>query len=77
MWIIVKIYIKDSGSGISRENKDKIFKSFFTTKERSIGTGLGLTITLSIIQDHNGKIEFNSQPGKGTEFIVTLPLNQP
>ena len=73
----VKIYIKDSGSGISRENKDKIFKSFFTTKERSIGTGLGLTITLSIIQDHNGKIEFNSQPGKGTEFIVTLPLNQP
>jgi signal transduction histidine kinase len=72
----VKISIKDSGAGISEENKKNLFKAFFTTKEPNVGTGLGLTISQSIIQVHGGTIEFNSKLGEGTEFVISLPSRQ-
>ena len=71
----LKLSIKDTGSGISKENLTKIFDPFFTTKEAGEGTGLGMSISLKIIKDHNGKIEYKSEINKGTEAIITLPLN--
>ena len=72
----VKISIKDTGTGISEETKRKIFDPFFTTKEVGKGTGLGLSISYGIIEKHNGKIEVNSAIGKGTEFVISLPVHQ-
>lgn len=67
------IKIKDNGCGIKPENKDKIFQAGFTSKGVGVGTGLGLAITKKIIEKHNGTITFDSEIGKGTEFIVTIP----
>jgi two-component system, sporulation sensor kinase E len=64
------IEIRDSGVGISKENLSKIFQPYFSTKEK--GTGLGLSIAYRIISDHKGKIEVESELGKGTVFIVKL-----
>lgn len=72
----VKISIRDTGGGMSDETKQKIFDPFFTTKEVGKGTGLGLSISYGIIEKHQGKIEVNSVQGKGTEFIITLPVHQ-
>ena len=66
------IRIKDTGSGISKENLNKIFEPFYTTHGR--GTGLGLSISRRIIQDHEGSITINSKIGKGTTVYITLPL---
>jgi signal transduction histidine kinase len=68
----VEIVIHDSGKGIPPEHLDQIFKPFFTTKHQ--GTGLGLSITRSVIEQHKGTITVESPPGKGTTFIVTLPI---
>ena len=68
---IIKIEIKDTGSGISEENKENIFNPFFTTK--STGTGLGLSISHKIIQRHRGILSFESKPGMGTSFFIELP----
>ena len=68
------ISFKDTGQGIIEENKKKIFDPLFTTKEK--GTGLGLAICLGIVDAHKGKIDFESRVGKGSEFIVKLPLNK-
>ncbi len=65
--------IQDSGSGIPVDVQEKIFEPFFTTKDVGKGTGLGLPISYGIIRDHNGEIEVESTPGKGTMFRVTLP----
>lgn len=73
----VKISIKDTGSGMSEEVKQKIFEPFFTTKDIGEGTGLGLSIVFSIIDKHKGHIEVLSELGEGTEFIITLPVNTP
>lgn len=73
---ILKLIIKDNGCGISLENMPKILDPFFTTKAPGKGTGLGLSITYNIIQEHKGNIEFHSIPGKGTEAIITLPVNR-
>jgi len=67
----VKITIQDQGAGIPREILDKIFDPFFTTKEK--GTGLGLSTSYSIIKQHGGYIEVESQPGSGAIFAVYLP----
>lgn len=72
----VKISIRDTGSGMSEAIRQKIFDPFFTTKDVGKGTGLGLSISYGIIEKHNGKIEVQSEPGKGTTFIITLPVNQ-
>ena len=68
------IRIKDSGSGMTEEVKKHIFEPFFTTKDVGEGTGLGLSISYGIIEKHKGKIEVESQPGVGTEFIIRIPL---
>ncbi|MGD9900135.1 MAG: FG-GAP-like repeat-containing protein, partial [Calditrichaceae bacterium] len=69
------VEIEDSGSGIPSEVLPKIFDPFFTTKDVNKGTGLGLSISYSIIQHHKGTIEVESQIGKGTKFIIRLPLS--
>ena len=70
----VIIRITDTGTGIPPENTDKIFDPFFTTKEIGKGTGLGLAVTYGIIQKHGGQIVFESEPGRGTSFIIKLPV---
>lgn len=70
----LKISVRDTGQGMPEEVKKKIFDPFFTTKEVGKGTGLGLSISYGIIEKHNGTIEVRSEPGKGTEFIILLPL---
>lgn len=70
----IKIEVKDSGHGISADMQEKLFDPFFTTKHG--GTGLGLTIAHSLIDGHKGSIDVKSEIGKGTSFIVTLPVKQ-
>lgn len=72
----VKIIIKDNGKGMQPEVKEHIFDPFFTTKEVGKGMGLGLSISYGIIEKHNGNIDVISEPGKGTEFIISLPRSQ-
>jgi len=72
----VKIAIKDNGKGMPPEVRDHIFEPFFTTRTVGEGTGLGLSISYSIIEEHAGTIEVASEPGMGTEFIITLPFAQ-
>ena len=67
----VQLAISDTGKGISPEHIERIFKPFFTTKHK--GTGLGMTITRRIIEQHDGTIAIQSTPGKGTTVSVTLP----
>ncbi|MDH5609589.1 MAG: ATP-binding protein, partial [Cyclobacteriaceae bacterium] len=69
----VVIRIKDNGTGIPEEIKNRIWEPFFTTKAVGVGTGLGMSITFGIIEKHNGKIDLISEVGKGTEFVITLP----
>ncbi|MBN2531508.1 MAG: PAS domain S-box protein [Spirochaetales bacterium] len=66
------LHIKDNGKGIEKEDLEKIFNPFFTT--RSKGTGLGLTICKELIKLHNGTIEIQSRKGQGTTVKITLPL---
>ncbi|TVQ19508.1 MAG: tetratricopeptide repeat protein [Bacteroidetes bacterium] len=68
------ISITDTGSGISQENMPKILDPFFTTRELGKGTGLGLFITHSIIEEHKGKMEFESEPGRGTRIHIIFPI---
>lgn len=70
----IYISFQDDGPGISEENLQKIFSPFFTTKDPGEGTGLGLSLSRSIILEHNGTIESESKPGKGTAFIIKLPV---
>jgi len=69
----VKVIITDTGKGIDREHLPHIFEPFFTTKDPGQGTGLGLSIAYGVIKRHNGFIDAESAPGKGTTFIVSLP----
>ena len=71
---LIEIEFTDTGCGIPRENLDKIFDPFFTTKEVGRGTGLGLAVSFGIVARHQGTIEVESNSGKGTTFIVRLPL---
>jgi two-component system NtrC family sensor kinase len=71
----VRITVRDNGAGIPEEVQQKIFEPFFTTKPTGQGTGLGLSLSFDIIKAHGGQIEVESTDGKGTEFIVTLPIN--
>lgn len=66
--------VKDTGEGISPDIIDKIFEPFFTTKKQGEGSGLGLDIVRKIIDKHRGSIDVTSEPGKGTHFIVSLPI---
>lgn len=70
----IRIGIKDNGSGIPEEIRNKLFNPFFTTKPVGKGTGLGLSISYKIIEKHYGKIEVISEIGKGTEFAIMIPI---
>jgi signal transduction histidine kinase len=70
----IYISISDNGPGISREIIDNIFDPFFTTKDIGKGTGLGLAISHGIMEKHNGNIRVESKIGKGTKFIIELPI---
>lgn len=67
----LEIKMEDNGKGISREDKNKIFNLYFTTKTK--GSGIGLSNVQKIIAEHNGSIYVNSESGKGTEFIINIP----
>jgi two-component system NtrC family sensor kinase len=70
----IRIRIRDNGSGMSSEIKQKIFEPFFTTKPTGLGTGLGLSLSFDIVKAHGGSIDVESEEGKGTAFIVNLNL---
>jgi signal transduction histidine kinase len=70
------ISIWDNGIGIGQEDHKRVFEPFFTRKEVGKGTGLGLAVTYRIIENHKGRIEFQSEPGKWTEFKIVLPFRQ-
>ena len=72
----VKIEIKDDGKGIPQKVLNKIFDPFFTTKPVGKGTGLGLSISYKIIENHGGQISVESEEGKGTTFIIVLPVQK-
>jgi signal transduction histidine kinase len=69
------ITITDTGTGIDKEHLQKIFDPFFTTKNAENGTGLGLAVVYGIIKKQNGSTRVESEKGKGTRFIITLPLH--
>ena len=70
----IGIEISDTGKGMTRDQMNRIFMPFFTTKEVGKGTGLGLSISYGIIKSLGGKIEVTSEVGQGTTFTITLPL---
>jgi two-component system NtrC family sensor kinase len=69
------IYVNDSGVGIPPENLERIFDPFFTTKEVGQGTGLGLSVSYSIVEKHSGRIEVQSVPDEGSTFTLLLPVS--
>ena len=71
----IELEFRDTGQGISSENLEKIFDPFFTTKDVGHGTGLGLAISYGVVKAHNGTVSVESEVGKGTAFIVRLPVN--
>ena len=73
----VIVEIEDSGSGIKPEHLKRLFDPFFTTKPIGTGTGLGLSVSYSIIKKHNGEITVDNQLNKGTCFRICLPIKQP
>ncbi len=71
----VSITLRDTGYGIEKKHLSRIFDPFFTTKPTGEGTGLGLSVSYGIIQNHGGTISVESTPGKGSTFEIELPLN--
>jgi two-component system NtrC family sensor kinase len=72
----VTITVTDTGVGIPPEILPRIFDPFFTTSEVGGGTGLGLSVSYGIIKDHGGSIDVTSQPGEGSSFVISLPVDQ-
>jgi signal transduction histidine kinase len=71
----VRVSVADTGQGISAETLSRLFEPFYTTKPMGKGTGLGLALSREIAQRHRGQIEVSSEPGKGTVFTLTLPID--
>ncbi len=67
------IAVRDSGQGISASDREQVFEPFFTTKPVGQGTGLGLSVVHGIIQEHGGRVDLESEPGRGSTFTVRLP----
>ncbi|MGA9326192.1 MAG: ATP-binding protein [Salegentibacter sp.] len=83
VWISTKknksgviIEIRDNGMGIPEDLLDKIFQPFFTTKPTGQGTGLGLSLSYDIIKSHGGELKVESEGGKGSQFIISLPIEE-
>lgn len=72
----VKVLVQDTGPGMTAEVMQHLFKPFFTTKRRGLGTGLGLSVSRSIIEAHKGTLTAESQVGQGATFIVRLPVRK-
>ena len=70
----VRILVSDKGRGMTREQRNRLFDPFYTTREREGGTGLGLSIVHGIVLAHGGKIDVDSQLGQGTTMTIELPL---
>ena len=70
----VPVRVSDTGQGISAKDKERIFEPFFTTKPDGRGTGLGLSIVQGIIEKHAGRIAVESEVGRGTTFVISLPV---
>lgn len=73
---IIRFDVRDNGSGMSQEVKDKLFSSFFSTKGVK-GTGLGLLVTSKLVEEHKGSIDVISTEGEGTTFILRFPARLP
>jgi PAS domain S-box-containing protein len=73
----VTLTVRDTGTGIALEHRERIWDPFFTTKATGQGTGLGLSITSRIVSRHGGRIEVDSLPGQGSTFVVELPIHGP
>jgi signal transduction histidine kinase len=71
----IRVSVRDTGVGIREEDLEKVFEPFFTTKETGEGTGLGLSVSYGIVQQHGGRIEVSSRPGQGSTFVVLLPVS--
>jgi signal transduction histidine kinase len=69
----VLVQVRDTGTGIPEEKLPHIFEPFYSTKGETKGTGLGLWVSLGIVQNHEGQIKVRSRPGRGTTFTVALP----
>ena len=72
----VEIRVTDTGTGIPTDAIEHLFEPFYTTKDCSEGSGLGLTVAKGIVLDHGGSIDVSSEVGKGTEFCITLPIEE-
>lgn len=70
----VQIHLEDNGPGIADEDKEKIFEPFFSNKDKSIGSGLGLTLVQNFVKDLNGQVSIVSEKKKGAHFLVKIPL---
>jgi len=71
---MIKLRIKDQGCGIKKENLKKVFDPFYTSKPVGKGLGMGMSIVRTIMDQHNGRIEINSEEGRGTEVILSFPI---
>lgn len=69
----VELAVEDNGAGIARDQRERIFEPFYTTKGREQGTGLGLSISQRIVEEHGGRLGVESTPGEGSRFTVLLP----
>jgi len=72
----LQLEVRDNGSGIAQEDQDKIFDLFYTTKPPGKGTGLGLSLVYDTVKEHGGTIDVESQPGKGSCFRISFPLDR-
>ena len=70
----IEIKVADNGNGIPQKVIDKIFQPFFTTKPTGQGTGLGLSLAYDIVKAHGGELKVETKEGKGSEFIIQLPI---
>ena len=71
------IQVEDNGMGVSPDEQDKIFTAFYQARDNKPGTGIGLNIVKNLVDAHHGRVEVQSEVGKGATFIVTLPIDQP
>ena len=72
----IRLDVKDTGKGISQDEADKIFERFFQAKGAASGTGIGLALVKSFVELHHGEARVESEPGKGSDFIVVIPREQ-